>query len=152
MAQREVPAFSWRLETRVVTEGAALKGRGFRRAPAMSRRHVKAYPKEFREQVVKLALSCGRRPTRITEEFEISVDSVRRRVKLAQLDKCPRKRRHFKRGKRRQCPLWKSTADLLAQLVAGRAADEAVFRNRRGWPLTRSGIMPSPGLFRVAPE
>ena len=46
-----------------------------------------------------------------------------------------------KRGKRRQCPLWKSTADLLAQLVDGRAADEAVFRNRRGRPLTRSGML-----------
>ena len=45
------------------------------------------------------------------------------------------------RGKRRQCPLWKSTADLLAQLVAGHAADEAVFRNRRGRPLTRSGML-----------
>ena len=32
-------------------------------------------------------------------------------------------------------------ADLLAQLVAGRAADEAVFRNRRGRPLTRSGML-----------
>ena len=30
----------------------------------MSRRHVKACPKEFREQVVKLALSCGRRSVR----------------------------------------------------------------------------------------
>ena len=30
----------------------------------MSKRHVKACPKEFREQVVKLALSCGRRPVR----------------------------------------------------------------------------------------
>ena len=107
----------------------------------MSRRHVKACPKEFREQVVKLALSSGRRVREIAGEFEISVDSVRRRVKLAKPDKCPRKRRHFKRGKRRQCPLWKSTADLLAQLVAGRAADEAVFGNRRGRPLTRSGML-----------
>ncbi|MDE0627243.1 MAG: type II toxin-antitoxin system RelE/ParE family toxin [Bryobacterales bacterium] len=37
-----------------------------------------------------------RTPAReIAEEFEISVDSVRRWVKQAQLDKCPPKRRHF---------------------------------------------------------
>ena len=46
-----------------------------------------------------------------------------------------------KRGKLRQCPLWKRTAEQLAQLVAGRAADEAVFRNQRGRPLTRSGML-----------
>ena len=57
----------------------------------MSRRHVKAYPKEFREQVVKLALSSGRRPREIAEEFEISVDSVRRWVRQAQLDSGERK-------------------------------------------------------------
>ena len=52
----------------------------------MSKRHVKACPKEFREQVVKLGLSSGRRPREITVEFEISVDSVRRWVRQAQLD------------------------------------------------------------------
>ena len=57
----------------------------------MSRRHVKAYPREFREQVVKLALSSGRRPREIAEEFEISVDSVRRWVRQAQLDSGERK-------------------------------------------------------------
>ena len=57
----------------------------------MSRRHVKASPKEFREQVVKLALSSGRRPREIAEEFEISVDSVRRWVRQAQLDSGERK-------------------------------------------------------------
>lgn len=30
----------------------------------MSKRHVKAYPRKFREQVVKLALSCGLRSVR----------------------------------------------------------------------------------------
>ena len=57
----------------------------------MSKRHVKACPKEFREQVVKLALSSGRRPREITVEFEISVDSVRRWVRQAQLDSGERK-------------------------------------------------------------
>ncbi len=46
-----------------------------------------------------------------------------------------------KLGKQRQCPLWKRTADLLTTLVAGRAADEPVFRNQRGQALTRSGIL-----------
>ena len=46
-----------------------------------------------------------------------------------------------KRGKLRQCPLWERTAELLAQQVAGRAADEAVFRNQRGRPFTRSGML-----------
>ena len=41
----------------------------------MSRRHVKACPKEFRGQVVELALSSGRRPRETAEEGEISVDS-----------------------------------------------------------------------------
>ena len=63
----------------------------------MSKRHVKAYPKEFREQVEKLALSSGRRPREIAEEFEISMDSVRLWVKLAKPDKCPRKRRCYTR-------------------------------------------------------
>ena len=53
----------------------------------MSKRHVKADPKGFREQIVKPALSSGRRPREIAEEFEISVDSVRRRVKQAELDR-----------------------------------------------------------------
>ncbi len=57
----------------------------------MSKRHVRAYPKEFQEQVVKPALSSGRRPREIAEEFEISVDSVRRWVRLAQLDSGERK-------------------------------------------------------------
>lgn len=45
-----------------------------------------------------------------------------------------------KRGKQRQCPLWTRTAADLAEQVAGRAADEFVFLNRRGLPLTRFGI------------
>ena len=57
----------------------------------MSERQVKAHPKEFREQAVKLALSSERWPREIAEEFEISVDSVRCCVKQAQLDSGVRK-------------------------------------------------------------
>ena len=46
-----------------------------------------------------------------------------------------------KSDKQRQCPLWKRTADLLTTLIAGRAADEPVFLNRRRQPFTRSGIL-----------
>ena len=57
----------------------------------MSKRHVRAYPKEFREQVVKLALPSGRRPREIAEEFEISVDSVRQLGSAAQIAVRPRR-------------------------------------------------------------
>ena len=57
----------------------------------MSNRNVKACPKEFLEQVVKLALSSGHWPHEIAEEFEISVDSVWRWVRQAQLDSGERK-------------------------------------------------------------
>ena len=59
----------------------------------MSKRHVKAHPMEFREQVVRLALSGGRRPREIAGEFEISSDSVRRWVRQAQVDSGERKDR-----------------------------------------------------------
>ena len=45
-----------------------------------------------------------------------------------------------KGGKTRRCPLWPRTARALEPLVAGRAAQEPVFLNRRGRPLTRSGL------------
>ena len=45
-----------------------------------------------------------------------------------------------KGGKLRRCPLLNSSQRALANLVAGRAAGEAVFLNRRGNPLTRSGM------------
>lgn len=45
-----------------------------------------------------------------------------------------------KGGKTRRCPLWPRTALALEPLVAGRAPEEPVFLNRRGRPLTRSGI------------
>lgn len=45
-----------------------------------------------------------------------------------------------KGNKTRWCPIWQPTADILKAMVAGRAAQEAVFLNRLGQPLTRYGI------------
>ena len=45
-----------------------------------------------------------------------------------------------KGGKTRRCPLLRESALALAELVAGRAAGEAVFLSRLGRPITRSGI------------
>ncbi len=45
-----------------------------------------------------------------------------------------------KGGKVRRCPLWKKTAEALAQLTAGRPEKDRVFLNRHGEPLTRFGI------------
>lgn len=45
-----------------------------------------------------------------------------------------------KGNKTRWCPLWSRTADTLKPLVAGRAAQDFVFLNRLGQPLTRFGI------------
>ena len=45
-----------------------------------------------------------------------------------------------KRGKRRQCPLWPRTVRGLAEETAERAADDFLFLNRCGHPLTRFGI------------
>ena len=47
---------------------------------------------------------------------------------------------HGKGRKIRRCPLWKVTTAALRELMAGCAATQAVFRNRRGSPLTRYGI------------
>ncbi len=46
----------------------------------------KAYPKEFREQVVKLVQTGGQTVSEIAREFEISTDSVRRWLKQAERD------------------------------------------------------------------
>ncbi len=46
----------------------------------------KAYPKEFREQVVKLVQAGGQTVSEIAREFEISTDSVRRWLKQAERD------------------------------------------------------------------
>ena len=47
---------------------------------------------------------------------------------------------HGKGGKRRQCPLWPRTAAMLAELVKGRAASDAVFLSRYHRPYTRFGV------------
>ena len=55
-----------------------------------------------------------------------------------------------KGNKVRHCPLWPETAEVLKRLVGPRAAQERVFLNRLGQPLTRFGIY---GLVRrVAAE
>ena len=48
--------------------------------------YVKAYPKEFRDKVVKLMQVGDRSPREVAEEFGISEDSVRRWVQQAERD------------------------------------------------------------------
>ena len=48
--------------------------------------YVKAYPKEFREKVVKLMQVGDRSRREVAEEFGISEDSVRRWVQQAERD------------------------------------------------------------------
>lgn len=71
-----------------------------------------------------------------------------------------------KGNKIRLCPLWPTTANTLRALTAGRGAQERVFLNRRGAPITRFGIyamvsryarqatqrVPSLGAKRVSPH
>lgn len=45
-----------------------------------------------------------------------------------------------KGSKRRRCPLWPKTAEILRALVHNRQPDERVFLNRRGQPMTRFGL------------
>ena len=52
---------------------------------------VKAYPEEFREQVVHTARTGNRRLAEVAAEFEVSTDSVRRWQKQAELDEGVRK-------------------------------------------------------------
>ena len=47
---------------------------------------------------------------------------------------------HGKGNKLRRCPLWPHTVSALTALLAGRTADEHVFLNRCGRPITRFGI------------
>jgi integrase/recombinase XerD len=71
------------------------------------------------------------------------------------------------KGKKvRLCPLWKSTADVLAAQIEGRLPTERVFLNRRNQPFTRFGIhalvkrcahqaaqhIPSMGSKRISPH
>ena len=46
----------------------------------------KAYPQEFREQVVKLVQADGQTVSEIAREFETSADSARRWLKQAERD------------------------------------------------------------------
>ena len=48
--------------------------------------YVKAYPKEFRDKVVKLVRVGDRSLREVVEEFGISADSVRRWVQQAERD------------------------------------------------------------------
>jgi site-specific recombinase XerD len=71
-----------------------------------------------------------------------------------------------KGSKRRWCPLWTRTADVLKSLVAGRTGENFVFLNRLDQPLTRFGIyslvkrtaqqasqiLPSLAIKRVSPH
>jgi len=73
---------------------------------------------------------------------------------------------HGKGGKERHCPLWQSTVEELAALVANRSPDACVFLNRCGRPITRFGIhtlvgryarraqirMPSLAAKRISPH
>jgi len=68
--------------------------------------------------------------------------------------------------KQRRCPLWPITVDQLRFLAGARAADEHLFLNRRGEPITRYGIhtlveryvaklrlsVPSLGSKRISPH
>lgn len=45
-----------------------------------------------------------------------------------------------KGGKERQCPLWRTTMETLAPLIANRSPGNRVFLNRCGNPITRFGI------------
>ena len=47
---------------------------------------------------------------------------------------------HGNGGKHRQCPLWPRTEAVLARLVQGRAADDAIFLSRHRKPYTRFGV------------
>ena len=47
---------------------------------------------------------------------------------------------HGKGGKQRQCPLWPRTEAVLAKLVQGRDARDAVFLSRQRRPYTRFGV------------
>ena len=47
---------------------------------------------------------------------------------------------HGKGGKHRQCPLWPRTEAVLARLVQGRAADDAIFLSQHRKPYTRFGV------------
>ena len=74
---------------------------------------------------------------RVSEATELAVDDLRIERRdgghaLVTL--------HGKGGKIRQCPLWPRTERVLAQLVRGRTAVDAVFFSRHGRAYTRFGV------------
>ena len=91
----EVPAFSWTLETCVVTRVCGTLGAGLQQGPSNEQTTCQGISQGVPEASREAGLVVRTPVRQIAEEFEISVDSVRRWVKLAKLDKCPRKRRHF---------------------------------------------------------
>lgn len=67
-------------------------------------------------------------------------EAARLTISALNLDRSPATQLQGKGGKVRCCPLWASTAKVLASLVIGRAPDDRVFLNRRRQPITRYGI------------
>jgi integrase/recombinase XerD len=62
------------------------------------------------------------------------------RPRELQLDRPRQVRLHGKGGKERICPLWPETAAALRQILRTTSADETIFRNACGAPLTRDGV------------
>jgi integrase len=56
------------------------------------------------------------------------------------LDRPRQARLHGKGGEERLCPLWPETDAALRQIVDPNSADQPVFRNAYGAPLTRDGV------------
>lgn len=93
-------------------------------------------------------------------------EAARLRVADLELGPTPAARILGKGSKTRLCPLWTSTASTLRGLIAGRGAQDPVFRNRRREGITRFGIyalvkrcaaqaaqsVPSVGNKRVSPH
>ncbi len=88
------------------------------------------------------------------------------RPRELRLDRPQHVRLHGKGNKERVCPLWPETAAALRPMASDVAADEPIFRNARGAPLTRDGAayvigkyarraagkMPALGSRRVTPH
>ena len=93
----------------------------------------RATPQGFRDYVLLLFLyNSG---ARVSEAASLSIGD------LALLDSATCSVKLFgKGGKTRSCPLWKATVKELAALTRNRTADQRVFLNRLGQPLTRHGI------------
>lgn len=70
---------------------------------------------------------------RVSEAVQLSVGDIT-------WGSAPAVRLLGKGNKVRWCPMWSHTQDVLKQLVADRAAQQSVFLNRLGQPLTRYGI------------